>query len=159
MCFSFWFCHLIREFPFWIFLGVQYFCVFTFYNQIKNNNFLFWPQNDTGNVLVKNIAREPKKWLGNFSRLFISCHSRHFYLEYFFIHKNQTAPPSLSQDVSWNSCIKSLQMGLLETFCDLLIQIRTHLSLVGQQWLIPGHKNMTWLCKWCHTALHKILHR
>ena len=30
MCLSFWFCHLIRDFPFWIFLGVQYFCDFTF---------------------------------------------------------------------------------------------------------------------------------
>ena len=26
-----WFCHLIRDFPFWIFLWVQYFCDLTFY--------------------------------------------------------------------------------------------------------------------------------
>ena len=32
MCLSLWFCHLIRDFPFWIFLGVQYFCDFTFHN-------------------------------------------------------------------------------------------------------------------------------
>ena len=28
MCFIIWFCHLIRNFPFWIFLGAQYFCNF-----------------------------------------------------------------------------------------------------------------------------------
>ena len=31
MCSNFWFCHLIRDFSFWIFLGLQYFCDFTFY--------------------------------------------------------------------------------------------------------------------------------
>ena len=31
MCLNFWFCHLIGDFPFGIFLGVQYFCDFTFY--------------------------------------------------------------------------------------------------------------------------------
>ena len=30
MCLDFWFCLLIFYFPFWIFIGVQYFCVFTF---------------------------------------------------------------------------------------------------------------------------------
>ena len=30
MCLSCWFCHLITDFPFWIFLGVQYFCDFYF---------------------------------------------------------------------------------------------------------------------------------
>ena len=32
MCLSFWLSHLIREFPFWIFLGVQYFCDYTFFS-------------------------------------------------------------------------------------------------------------------------------
>ena len=31
MCLSFWFCDLIRDFPFWIFPWVQYFCDFTFF--------------------------------------------------------------------------------------------------------------------------------
>ena len=33
MCKCFWFWHLIWDFPFWIFLGVHYFCYFTFYQQ------------------------------------------------------------------------------------------------------------------------------
>ena len=28
ICLSFWFCHLIRDFLFWLFLRVQYFCYF-----------------------------------------------------------------------------------------------------------------------------------
>ena len=31
MCFIIWFCHFIRDFAFWIFLGVQYFCDSTFF--------------------------------------------------------------------------------------------------------------------------------
>ena len=30
MCLNFLFCHLIWDFPFWIVLGVEYFCVFNF---------------------------------------------------------------------------------------------------------------------------------
>ena len=34
-CLSFWFCHLITDFSFWIFLWVRYFCYFTFYCHIS----------------------------------------------------------------------------------------------------------------------------
>ena len=36
ICLSFWFCHLIRDFLFGIFLGVQYFCDFIFYSYALN---------------------------------------------------------------------------------------------------------------------------
>ena len=32
MCFIIWICHSNMDFPFWILLGVQYFCYFTFYS-------------------------------------------------------------------------------------------------------------------------------
>ena len=34
MCFIIWFCHFIREFPFWIFVRGQYFCNFTFFQAL-----------------------------------------------------------------------------------------------------------------------------
>ena len=41
MCFIIWFCQLIRVFPFWFFLGDQYFCDFTFFKRSIQNKVSF----------------------------------------------------------------------------------------------------------------------
>ena len=43
MCLDFWVCLLILDFPFWIFLGVQCFCVFTFcYLEMESSQLESW---------------------------------------------------------------------------------------------------------------------
>ena len=108
-----------------------------FYYQIKKKNFLLCRKIKLQTSLSKTKLENLKKDCNIFSRLlFLVTVDKLTWNISLSIKKTNWS--SVSQDATLNSGIKSVQMGILETFSDLLIHILTYLSLVGQHWLIQS---------------------
>lgn len=100
-----------------------------FYEPLKKNKYrLFNPKQKSESS--KSKLANLKDDCNLFSRLFISCQSRQCDLQEFFEHENQKFPPSLSQNGSLNTGVKSQLMSILETGHEMPNSVPTVDSLV-----------------------------
>ena len=100
-----------------------------FYEPLKKNKYrLFNPKQKSESS--KSKLENLKDDCNLFSRLFISCQSRQCDLQVFFEHENQKFPPSLSQNGSLNTGVKSQLMSILETGHEMPNSVPTVDSLV-----------------------------
>ena len=101
----------------------------SFYEPLKKNKYrLFNPKQKSESS--KSKLENLKDDCNLFSRLFISCQSRQCDLQEFFEHENQKFPPSLSQNGSLNTGVKSQLMSILETGHEMPNSVPTVDSLV-----------------------------
>ena len=101
----------------------------SFYEPLKKNKYrLFNPKQKSKSS--KSKLENLKDDCNLFSRLFISCQSRQCDLQEFFEHENQKFPPSLSQNGSLNTGVKSQLMSILETGHEMPNSVPTVDSLV-----------------------------
>ena len=92
----------------------------TFYDPLKRNKLPLFSRKSAPDVSAsKSKLQSIKDDCQLFSRLFISCQSRQCDLKEFFMHENQTTPPSLSQNGCLNIGTKSDLMTVLETDINL----------------------------------------
>lgn len=100
-----------------------------FYEPLKKNKYrLFNPKHksESSKAQFANL----KDNCNLFTRLFISCQSRQCDLQEFVEHEHKKFPPSLSQNGSLNTCVKSQLMSILETGHEMPNSVLTNDSLV-----------------------------
>ena len=92
----------------------------TFYDPLKRNKLPLFSRKAAPEISSSETKLQSMKDdCQLFSRLFISCQSRQCDLKEFFMHENQTAPPSLSLNGCLNIGTKSDLMTVLESDANL----------------------------------------